>query len=82
MSKCQRPQTEGVLLGWDVDLMTELANPNDGGREKLLFYFLTFDTEVSHSLVEWQRIASLAECYSIVVSGMQNMVAPLEQRKE
>ena len=78
-SKCVNPTTRAVVLGWDVDFDSELVKPNEAGCEKLLFFFLTFDTSCRQSLVAWQRLASLAERYSNAISGMQSLVQPLHK---
>jgi hypothetical protein len=65
------------ILGWDADLRSATVNPNIKGREKLLLYFFTFNTNRPHSIKEWERLASLAERYSTGVCGMRGMVAPL-----
>jgi hypothetical protein len=33
------------IIGYDVDLVTGLANPNESGREKLLLHFFAFDKD-------------------------------------
>jgi len=66
------------VLGWDADLRSATVNPNIKGREKLLLYFFTFNTNRPHSIKEWKRLASLAERYSTGVCGMRDMVAPLQ----
>ena len=78
-SKCVHPTTCAVRLGWDVDFNSELVKPNEAGCEKLLFFFLTFDTSCRQPLVAWQRLASLAERYSNAISGMQSLVQPLHK---
>jgi hypothetical protein len=75
--KRRTPGPAQEILGWDVDLQTGLVNPNVKGREKLLLYFFTFNTSVSHSIQEWEQLASLAERYSHGICGMRGMVAPL-----
>jgi hypothetical protein len=47
------------VLGWDADLRSATVNPNIKGREKLLLYFFTFNTNRPHSA--WKRLASLVE---------------------
>ena len=42
-----------AIIGFDVDLVTELANPNETGREKLLLHFFAFNPAESHTLPEW-----------------------------
>jgi hypothetical protein len=53
------------------------VNPNIKGREKLLLFFFTFNTNRPHPVKEWEQLASLAERYSTGVCGMRGMVAPL-----
>ena len=79
LSKCVHPTTCAVVLGWDVDFNSELVKPNEAGCEKLLFFFLTFDTSCHQPLVAWQRLESLAERYSNAISGMQSLVQPLHK---
>ncbi len=66
------------IIGYDVDLVTGIANPNESGREKLLLHFFAFNPRESHTLAEWQRVASLAERYSQVICGTRGLVAPLQ----
>jgi len=47
------------IIGFDVDLVTQLANPNETEREKLLLHFFAFNPGESHTLSEWQCVASL-----------------------
>ena len=77
LQKRRPPGPAQEILGWDVDLRTGLVNPNVKGREKLLLYFFTFNTDISHSIQEWEQLASLAERYSHGICGMRGMVAPL-----
>lgn len=75
------PALRQFVLGWDVDLVTELVNPTVAGCEKLLLYFFLFDTSLSHTLVEWQRLASIAEHWSTGVVGMRWTVSALNKGK-
>jgi len=77
VQKRRPPGPDQEILGWDVDLRTGLVNPNVKGRKKLLLYFFTFNTDISHSIQEWEQLASLAERYSHGICGMRGMVAPL-----
>jgi len=36
-----------------------LVNPNVKGREKLLLYFFTFNTDTSHSIQEWEQLGAI-----------------------
>ena len=67
-----------AIIGFDVNLVSELANPNESGREKLLLHFFAFNPAESHTLAEWQCVASLAERYSQVICGTRGLVAPLQ----
>ena len=63
--KRRAPGPAQEILGWDVDLRTGLVNPNVKGREKLLLYFFTFNTDTSHSIQDWEQLASLAHTGSV-----------------
>ena len=79
--KICRPATAHPVLGWDCDLCTEMIRPNKGGCEKLLHTFMCFSTAVDHPLSEWQKVASLAERYSLAICGMRWAVSALNQGK-
>lgn len=76
-SKNQAPATQSIILGWDVDLLTESVCPNKKGRDKLLYAFFSVNTNNSQPLRLWQLLASLAERYSIGLLCMRPFVAPL-----
>ena len=72
------PCLSGEVLGWTVDLNTELVRPNDKGIRKLMFAFFMVDLKATHwPLQQCQMLASLAERYSLALSGMKNFVQPL-----
>ena len=72
------PCQSGEILGWTVDLIRELIRPNDKAIRKLMFAFFTVDLEAEKwPLRQCQMLASLAERYSLALSGMKNFVQPL-----
>jgi hypothetical protein len=72
------PCTKGEVLGWYVDLELEVIRPNDKAIRKLMFAFFTVDLNAkTWPLQRCQILASLAERYSLVLSGMKNFVHPL-----
>jgi hypothetical protein len=75
------PTTVAVVLGWKVDLVSELLLPSDRGIRKLAFvFFVVVDTElVSWPLQLCQVLASLAQRYRFGVRGTDAFVAPFNK---
>ena len=72
------PCLQGEVLGWFIDLDLGIIRPNDKAIKKLMFAFFTVDLQARRwSLRQCQMLASLAERYSLALSGMSNFVQPL-----
>ena len=78
LTKCVAPCLIANILGWNVNLETELGRPSDNGIDKLVFAFVIgTDTSASISTSHWQCLASLACRYSACIRGTSPFVAPL-----
>jgi hypothetical protein len=71
------PSLRQVVIGWQVDLATELIRPSDRAINKLLFVFFSFDFDLPQQLKLCQAIASLAQRYSMCLEMMRVFVSPL-----
>lgn len=72
------PSVSGEVLGWTIDLVSELIRPNDKAIRKLMFAFFSVDLHASRwPLQRCQMLASLAQRYSLALCGMKNFVQPL-----
>lgn len=72
------PSLSGEVLGWTIDLASELIRPNDKAIRKLMFAFFSVDLHATRwPLQRCQMLASLAQRYSLALSGMKNFVQPL-----
>ena len=72
------PSLSGEVLGWTIDLVSELIRPNDKAIRKLMFAFFSVDLQASRwPLQRCQMLASLAQRYSLALCGMKNFVQPL-----
>lgn len=72
------PSLSGEVLGWTLDLVSELIRPNDKAIRKLMFAFFFVDLQASRwPLQRCQMLASLAQRYSLALCGMKNFVQPL-----
>ena len=76
-SKSVGPVVRCDLLGWDTNLVTELAGPNQKGCDKCLHCFLRIDTDRDQSKKLWTVLASVAERYSAGLIAMRAFVSPL-----
>ena len=76
-SKSVLPTLRTDLLGWDTNLETELAGPNQKGRDKLLHCFCRIDVSRPQSKELWEVLASVAERYSAGLLAMKAFVSPL-----
>ena len=75
------PTIRGVILGKLVDLQSERTRPSDKGCRKLLMAFFLVSTQAG---VRWPHkvceiLASLAQLYSEVLTGMHMFVTPLNK---
>ena len=75
--KMVEPTLRCDLLGWDTNLATELAGPNQKGCDKLLHCFCRIDVAQELSKDVWQVLASIAERYSAGLLAMRSFVSPL-----
>ena len=75
--KTVSPTSRADILGWTVDLNTELVRPSDRGIDKLLFAFFFVDTSRPQTQKMYQLLASLAERYSNGIVCMKPFVRPL-----
>jgi hypothetical protein len=65
------------LLGWDTNLETESAGPNQKGCDKLLHCFCRINVEQQQYMMLWQVLVSIAERYSARLLAMRSFVSPL-----
>jgi hypothetical protein len=78
LPKLVHPTPQAAVLGWWVDLVSELIRPSDRAIRKLAFvFFVALDTDQPKwPLPLCQVVASLATRYSAGVCGMKPFVAP------
>ena len=76
-SKSVLPTLRSDNIGWDTNLETELAGPNQKGCDKLLHCFCRVDVSHPQSKALWYVLASVAERYSTGLLSMRSFVSPL-----
>ena len=77
-AKTHEPSTSGEVIGWYVCLVQGTFRPKDRAIRKLMYVFFSVDLSATYiGLEHAQRLASLAERYSLGVSSVRPFTAPL-----
>ena len=77
IDKSVLPSPVADCIGYTADLPKALIYPNEKGRHKLAAAFFSFDLREAIPQKSYQRMASLASCYSVVLIGTRPCVKPL-----
>jgi hypothetical protein len=78
--KARPTAPQGEVIGWCVDLPTQMLLPSAKGCRKLLWAFFTVDHRArTWPLLQCQLLSSLAHRYHVALRGMAPYVRPFDE---